>query len=183
MPDEEKFLIDNQMIMNIQKFFLQKRLRVMEKAVFLQPQNRKFCDIVQPPQLSWSEHLTVNQGVSGSSPEGGAFFMFHVINFLASQILPVSTGFFCGYATAKSRDIRRLLIGCRPFGAGLEQRLENQLNIAKEAPIIEIIEIDFYFVGPDDGVVVSLWVGLLGEQFFFVAVFVFIFLPAAWPPC
>ena len=32
----------------------------------------------------WLEHLTVNQGVSGSSPEGGAIFMFHVINFLAS---------------------------------------------------------------------------------------------------
>ena len=49
MLNEEKFLIDNQCFMNKMKNFLQKRLRVMEKAVFLQPQNRKFCDRVQPP--------------------------------------------------------------------------------------------------------------------------------------
>ena len=37
--------------------------------------------------------------------------------------------------------------------------------------MIQIIEVDSYFVGPDDGVVVGLGVGLLGKQFFLIAVF------------
>ena len=53
--------------------------------------------------------------------------MFHVINFLASQILPVSAGFFYavmpsgdGYNCLKRRDLPRLLMGCRPYRAGRE---------------------------------------------------------------
>lgn len=37
--------------------------------------------------------------------------------------------------------------------------------------MIQIIKVDFDLVGPDDGVVVGFRVGLLGEQFLFVAVF------------
>ena len=36
--------------------------------------------------------------------------------------------------------------------------------------MVQIIKVDFHLVGPDDGVIVSLWVGLLGEQFLFVAI-------------
>ena len=37
--------------------------------------------------------------------------------------------------------------------------------------MVQIIKVDFDLVGPDDGVVVGFRVGLLGEQFLFVAVF------------
>ena len=37
--------------------------------------------------------------------------------------------------------------------------------------MLQIIEVDSDLVGPDDGVVVGLRVGLLGEELLFVAVF------------
>ena len=61
-------------------------------------------------------------------------------------------------------------MGCRPYGAGLDDSLENQLNVAEETPIFEIIEIDFYLVRPDDIIVIPFRVRLLGEQFFLVAI-------------
>ena len=44
-----KFHIDYQLDIKYLKNFVGKNLSVMKKAVLLQPQNRKFCDIVQPP--------------------------------------------------------------------------------------------------------------------------------------
>ena len=52
----------------------------------------------------------------------------------------------------------------------LEHGLENQLDITEKAPIVQIIQVDFHFVRPNDIVVISLWISLLGEQFFFVTV-------------
>ncbi len=37
--------------------------------------------------------------------------------------------------------------------------------------MVQVIQVDFHLVGPNDGVIIGLWVGLLGKQFFFVAVF------------
>ena len=53
----------------------------------------------------------------------------------------------------------------------VKYRLENQLNVAKETPVVQIIEVDANFVGPNDSIVIGLGVGLLGEEFFFIAVF------------
>ena len=36
--------------------------------------------------------------------------------------------------------------------------------------MVEIFKVDLHFVGPNDIVVIPFWVGLLGEQFFLVAV-------------
>lgn len=53
----------------------------------------------------------------------------------------------------------------------MEYGLENQFNVAKESPMLQILKVDFHLVGPKNLVVVPFWVGLLGEQFLFVAVF------------
>ena len=45
----------------------------------------------------------------------------------------------------------------------MKHRFENQLNVAEKAPMIEISKIDFHLVGPDDIVVVSFRIGLLGK--------------------
>ena len=64
-----------------------------------------------------------------------------------------------------------------PTGCGLklesdlENGFQNQSNITPKAPIIQIVQVDFHLVGPDDVVVVPFRVGLLGEKFFLVAVF------------
>ena len=52
----------------------------------------------------------------------------------------------------------------------MKYSLENQLNVSKETPIIEIVEIDSHFIGPNDVVVVPFWIGLLSKQFFLVAI-------------
>lgn len=56
------------------------------------------------------------------------------------------------------------------MGLELEHGLENQLDITEKAPVVQIIQVDFHLVRPNDIVVISLWVGLLGEQFFLVTV-------------
>ena len=53
----------------------------------------------------------------------------------------------------------------------MKNSLENQSNISKETPIIEIVKIDFHLVRPNDIVIVPFWVVLLGKQFLFVTVF------------
>ncbi len=37
--------------------------------------------------------------------------------------------------------------------------------------MVQVIQVDFHLVGPNDVVIIGLWVGLLGKQFFLVAVF------------
>lgn len=37
--------------------------------------------------------------------------------------------------------------------------------------MVQVIQVDFHLVGPDDGVVIGLWVGLLSQQLFLIAVF------------
>ena len=37
--------------------------------------------------------------------------------------------------------------------------------------MVQIVEIDFHFVRPNNVVIIPFWVGLLGKEFFFVAVF------------
>ena len=56
------------------------------------------------------------------------------------------------------------------MGLGLEHGFENQLDITKKAPVVQIIQVDFHFVRPNDIVVISLWISLLGEQFFLITV-------------
>ena len=58
----------------------------------------------------------------------------------------------------------------------LEHGLENQFNIAQKCPMIKVIQVDFHLVRPNDIVVISLWISLLGEQFFLVTV-----LDTCWP--
>ena len=47
---------------------------------------------------------------------------------------------------------------------------ENQIDVTPKCPVFQIFEIDFDLIRPDDIIIVSLWVGLLGEQFLFVAI-------------
>ncbi len=58
-----------------------------------------------------------------------------------------------------------------PKGLESEYGLENQLDITKKAPVVQIIQVDFHLVRPNDIVVISLWIGLLGEQFFLITIF------------
>ena len=41
--------------------------------------------------------------------------------------------------------------------------------------MVQVIQVDFHFVRPNDSVIISLWVGLLSKQFFFITV-----LDACW---
>ena len=52
----------------------------------------------------------------------------------------------------------------------MEYGLENQFNVAKESPMLQILKVDFHLVGPKNLVVVPFWVGLLGEELFFIAI-------------
>ncbi len=57
-----------------------------------------------------------------------------------------------------------------PSGLELKYGLENQLDITEKAPVVQIIQVDFHFVRPNNIVIISLRINLLGKQFFFITV-------------